>query len=92
MTNETLVNILHDKFLYCGEILPASDVARIIREHEFTDGIEYDAQTILASIREASEKFVDSKIDNETDESQWAKWEAMRPSVMRQKQIEKILA
>lgn len=87
-----LADALHDKFIQCGEILPSSDIARIIREIEFWDNVEFNAKTILTATREAGERFVDSMLDNETDESQWPKWEAMRPSVVRQKQIEKILA
>lgn len=91
MTNK-LADAIHDKYLQCGEILPASDIARIIRDIEFWDNVEFDAKTILTATREAGERFVDSMIDNEPDESQRPKWEAMRPSVVRQKQIEKILA
>lgn len=91
MTNK-LADAIHDKYLQCGEILPASDISRIIRDIEFWENVEFDAVTILTATREAGERFVDSMLNNETDESQWAKWEAMRPSVMRQKKIEKILS
>lgn len=91
MTNK-LADALHDKFLQCGEILPPSDIARIIRDIEFWDEVEFDAKTILTATREAGERFVDSMLDNEADESQRPKWEAMRPSVARQKQIQNILA
>ena len=67
MKNETLTDILHDKFLSCGEILPAADIARIICEHEFDLEVELDAQTVLASVREAGERFVDSMVQNEHD-------------------------
>lgn len=87
-----LADTLHDKYLQCGEILPAADIARIIRDIEFWENVEFDAKTILTATREAGERFVDSMLNNEADESQWPKWEAMRPSAARQKQIEKILA
>lgn len=110
MKNKTLTTHLHDAFLHCGEILPLADIAREVHESEAFAGVEYDAQTVLASVREAGEMFVDSMVQNEHDtetavinglycgfpidplEVRVAKWEAMRPSVIRQKQIEELLA
>lgn len=108
MKNEALTNHLHDAFLRCGEILPAADIARMTREIECNLEVEFDAQTVLASVREAGELFVDSMIQNEHDtetavidglycgfpidplEVRVAKWENMRPSAIRQKQLEKL--
>lgn len=88
----TLTDILHDAFLNCGEILPASDIARIIQEYEFESGTEHDAATILKSIRDAGEQFIDSMQENGHDTDCLAQWEAMRPSVVRRKAIEVIVA
>jgi len=109
MKNEALTDYLHDAFLHCGEVLPAADIARKTREIEFDLEVEFDAQTVLASVREAGERFVDSMVQNEHDTEEAvtggmycgcpidpldvrvAKWERLRPSAIRQKQIEKFL-
>ena len=106
----TLTETLYDAFLSCGQILPASDIARIIQEYEFNSDTEHDSKTILKAIREAGEQFVDSMKENERDtenevrdglycghpieplDDRLAYWEAMRPSVVRRKAIEVIVA
>lgn len=88
----TLTDILYDAFLSCGEILPASTIAEIIQAHEFESGTENDAATILKALREAGERFVDSMQENEHDTDRLAYWEAMRPSVVRRKAIEVMVA
>lgn len=66
----TLTDTLYDSFIASGEILPASDIARIVQEHESWNDTEYDDQAIRRSVREAGERFVDSMIDNEHDTEQ----------------------
>lgn len=90
--NNKLASLLHDKYLHCGEILPHSDVARFVRDFEFEHGLELSAAAILDTVRAAGDRFIDSMLENEEDETNWPKWEALRPSAVRKAQIEKILA
>ena len=95
----TLAESLHEAYITRNEIMSPADIAEHIQEHEFESGVEYDAATILRSIREAGEQFVDSMRDNENDtfndgditaderDENIARWEAMRPSTIRQKAI-----
>ncbi len=95
----TLAESLHEAYITRNEIMSPTDITEHIQEHEFESGVEYDAATILRSIREAGEQFVDSMRDNEHDtcndgditaderDENIARWEAMRPSTIRRKAI-----
>ena len=99
--NETLVEVLHEASVYCGEILSPEHVAQIVREFEFDQGIELAPEVILSSVREAADRTCDSYIGNAYDSrSDWgdervddevARWEVQRPAKVREEQLKALL-
>lgn len=100
-----LQEFLHDKNMSCGEILKLADIADDIHRMERDAGVIYTEAELLTAWREAGETFVDSMQGNTADgynyegrhreteteyQEELNRWEAMRPSVVRRKQIESI--
>ena len=103
-STEYLISILHDKSLDQGQTLEAYCIADIVMDVERSERVEFTPSEILEASRDASERFVDSMIQNEYDtqesdyddiaplEERVARWEAMRPSVVRRKAIMETLS
>jgi hypothetical protein len=99
-----LREILHDRMLRNGEILPDDQVSDLVIEVEQDHAVRLSAQDILHARRGAEDDFVDSMQTNEHDtekegysdldplQSRLDRWEAFRPSVRRRIEIAAILA
>jgi hypothetical protein len=103
-STEYLISILHDKCLDQEQTLEAYCIADIVMDVERSERVEFTPSEIIEASRDAGERFVDSMIQNEydTQESEYddiapleervARWEAMRPSIVRRKAIMEALS
>jgi len=91
---------LHDEFVGCGEIPDAEHVARLISECEPDFLSQLTDEEILFAVNSATDSTCDSYIENAHDSTEWtqeerddetAKWEALRPKRIREKQIAETL-
>jgi hypothetical protein len=92
----SLSSYLHEEFVECGEVLPAASIAQIVTDCEFDGGTQFTEREILIAVREAQNLTCESYIGNAYDSTDWtheqrereiAKWEALRPKRIREKQI-----
>jgi hypothetical protein len=100
--NETLVSILHEAFVTCGQILNPDHIAEFIADYEWENDIELTTKAITSSVREAKDRACDSFINNAVDSrSAWgdeaadaeiARWKAQRPKKVRQDWVKKVLS
>ena len=102
--NPSIESQLHDLFISQGQIASAGDIAELVLQFESFHGVHLSDIEITVAARNAGESFVDSMVSNEYDteeeghvdieplETRVAYWEAMRPSTIRRKHIETILA
>jgi len=91
---------LHDEFVGCGEIPDAEHIARLISECEPDFLSQLTDEEILVAVHNATDSTCDSYIENASDSTEWtqderddetAKWEALRPKRIREKQISETL-
>jgi hypothetical protein len=94
----TAARLLHNKFLMCGEILPAADIAHFLADMEADNGFTLSTEEIHRAVWEASDCFVDSMQENASShlageelEEEIARLENMRPAARRRAQITAIL-
>lgn len=92
---------LHDEFVGCGEIPDAGHIARLISDCEPDFLSQLTDEEILVAVHSATDSTCDSYIENANDSTEWtqderdeeiAKWEALRPKRIREKQIAEILS
>lgn len=100
----SLESQLHELFISQGQISSMSDIADLVAEFESANSVALSDSEIIAATKKAGELFIDSMVANEHDTEREghtdlaplaervAYWEAMRPSVIRRKRIESILA
>ncbi len=82
----TLEETIHDKYMSWGAIEANAELAPFIMEWEKSNGVELTKQEIMRAIYHAGERFADSMQDDASEEEA-ARFEAMRPSVRRKKEI-----
>jgi hypothetical protein len=94
---------LHELFVSQGQISSPSDIADLVNDFESSNGVALSDAEIIKATRNASESFIDSMVANEWDTEKEgytdiepladrvAQWEAMRPSMVRIKQIKECL-